>query len=694
MKVSVFNHGLAYNLKNNHARWEQDRQEAQRRRRLADVHSVVQTRRPPRPSKPGSRAPSVEGSRPSSQCSTPVLYKPRARSASPQRRLEPLDRSDPQGPPLRPISDKMGCASPDRPLRRAEQPIGSTPVGPAFMVSPGQRRGDLERLIAQRPSDSSVLQEEMKDWYFCEKRTPEVPGVLDPSHNICDYDRMVKPRLPPVIPTSDPADKGQQRRSRSQSCPRINAARGSGAPRSKPPSNGRAGGTASVIGGSPKLSGKASQPPSSSSESVQKVVTRETAPCSEELPDANGLLRSDVAAATAADTSVPKPAPPAAGQDLNSANAIQNWLAEANKRLAGVFGGELAPVEPVVDEVVVTTSAVQKCDGEREPFAAAGLEFVPLSEMQRASKGGIGTPAKDGLIQPFCSDTANCTVQELHPAEDNFNCNFNGNRSPDANRGDRLSNVAARQTNGPGDPEAFPLAPFASVCDGGHISGRGSPVQDKMQNVCDHLEIDPTTDGISGAEVQSRSPNGSSGLCRSRRDSATPRQSQNSLGATCRSRSGSATPLGSRSGSEVSPRSRNASATHHRSQSGSEAPCQSRSGSAASHRSRSVSGESSRSRGSSSHRSRSALITPSQSRSCSAMPRQALTELASSVQASEPKEDGPADVDPAKVLRKSGRVNLGATVQSYADDFEDFEADAANEEEDPEAEDESSGQTQ
>jgi len=350
MKVSVLNHGLAYVPKRNHARWEQDRQELLRRRRLAEVRGVVQSRRPPRPGGPMqregiSRVPSLDGgSRPSSQCSTPKLYKPRARSASPQKRLEPLERRPPQGPPLR-----QGGV-PQSPERRGrELPIGSTPVRPAYMISPGQRRKDLEKLVSPGSPGSAAVRAEMQDWYFAENgRQRGTTGLADdPTRNKRDLNRLGKPRLPPMPPDGDHRALGQRRRAHSEGGPRI-----------------RHPDRSTVLGGMPiaPVSGH-------NMESVPSLGARAS-------PKQAKLEAIAVSATSASNGASPSkssqpPLLPAVQPalvplpELNSAGAIQDWLAQAQQRLVGLVPG-VVPAENATKPVDEEPGAAPAVSGQTE----------------------------------------------------------------------------------------------------------------------------------------------------------------------------------------------------------------------------------------------------------------------------------------------------------------------------------------
>mmetsp|Transcript_30029 Transcript_30029/g.54726 ORF Transcript_30029/g.54726 Transcript_30029/m.54726 type:complete len:435 (-) Transcript_30029:86-1390(-) len=123
------------NKKSQLAKWEEAQAENRRLKRLAEVRSVVQTSRPPRPQGQGqqgqgqglSRQPSHESG---SRGSTPPLHlwKPRARSASPGRQLEPLEPSAAPGvgPPLRPpVAPGTQFEAPPLPPRAVPQPRGA-----------------------------------------------------------------------------------------------------------------------------------------------------------------------------------------------------------------------------------------------------------------------------------------------------------------------------------------------------------------------------------------------------------------------------------------------------------------------------------------------------------------------------------------------------------------------------------------
>mmetsp|Transcript_42848 Transcript_42848/g.118442 ORF Transcript_42848/g.118442 Transcript_42848/m.118442 type:complete len:729 (-) Transcript_42848:102-2288(-) len=334
----------AYRHQSNHAKWEQERQEIARLRRLADVRPVVKSKaRPPRPqaphpsSQPPSRYPSVESSRHETPASSPgeLVLKRRTRSVSPRTRLEPLQHGAPSpGPALRPAAQPPAAL-----LDELDRGLVHDPI-----------RGLAQHLVGR-------------------------PGPRRP--------------LPPVAP---------QRRALSSEAPRQRSARRGVSP-------GMEAKRGKERRGRGPLSRESSVdvlPPSSREcwTACADEAKRSELELEEEAqrghlanPDAAGPPPELESAAESSPVQSPAAPQKTNDQDLSSAGAIQDWLAQANQRLAAAFApvGVSSTAEGgvggsnVAAPAVATVHAADDAAGQIAPPVSQKVEGAPSP--QKAGKG-------------------------------------------------------------------------------------------------------------------------------------------------------------------------------------------------------------------------------------------------------------------------------------------------------------------
>eukprot|EP00931_Biecheleriopsis_adriatica_P067308 TRINITY_DN4146_c0_g2_i1.p1 TRINITY_DN4146_c0_g2~~TRINITY_DN4146_c0_g2_i1.p1 ORF type:complete len:1311 (-),score=283.38 TRINITY_DN4146_c0_g2_i1:69-4001(-) len=339
------------------ARWEFERQEAKRLKRLAAVRGVVQTNRPPRPpgSHVSSRAPShegspqisararsregsVHGSRPTSSCSTPVLWKPRARSASPGTRLQPLQHPASGGP-------KPSLRPPQQPASGYPAQSSESPqLGASHLLSPGRRQEDLRRQL----NDSKAVGEELEDWYFAQKAADPSGRQSLPERregNDCDYDAMIKHKKSRQAARSEPPKPRPQQRSPIPSAAAQRA-----------PAHQRV-----------SAHSRAEAPPS------QPVVPRvESDPPL--APPGDGQV-GGATAPQAENTDAPAPeVAPASKAGLGNAAAIQEWLAQANKKVHDLMAPSPVAVPSSQGAAAHHALDTEKAGSTEEPTAAPTAE--------------------------------------------------------------------------------------------------------------------------------------------------------------------------------------------------------------------------------------------------------------------------------------------------------------------------------
>eukprot|EP00927_Polykrikos_kofoidii_P016858 TRINITY_DN17656_c0_g1_i3.p1 TRINITY_DN17656_c0_g1~~TRINITY_DN17656_c0_g1_i3.p1 ORF type:complete len:573 (+),score=98.95 TRINITY_DN17656_c0_g1_i3:602-2320(+) len=296
------------------------------------------------------------------------------------------------------------------------------------------------------PSKAVVMREEMGDWYFSDGVDPPEITSCGEQRDSCDFDRMVVRRSPRRLQQGllqkplagharQRAQSSDARRAQSSDAePRwsgLNGGGGSGYRRPlsagklnpyynaaaqlllqqgplrkpRPP-------TGDASEGAPLLQPQGSLPESSNA-CVAQQATSPQAPPVQEL---DGLLPQEEPSAANVDDAFPADA--TAG--FQSAQAIQAWLAEANKRLAGVLPAD--PKVPAAPAAEPQPRAEQQAAGALQatppwvyPLAAdVALEFSDSgfagnmlapevteqeSNVEQRSDRQIVTDADDGLLQ-------------------------------------------------------------------------------------------------------------------------------------------------------------------------------------------------------------------------------------------------------------------------------------------------------
>lgn len=193
----------------------------------------------------------------------------------------------------------------------------------------------MEKLVSPGPPGSAAVHAEMQDWYFADnnRQRGSVCAGEDMARNNRDIDRLGKPRLPPM-PPDDCRAHGQRHRAQSEGGPRIRHSDRSAV------LSGMA--IAPVAGhnmeSAPSLGARVSP-----KQAQLQAVTVSTPPASDGAsPSRSGHVPLQPAADPAAQAAA-QPAPVAA-PELNSAGAIQDWLAQAQQRLVGLVPG-VTPAE-------------------------------------------------------------------------------------------------------------------------------------------------------------------------------------------------------------------------------------------------------------------------------------------------------------------------------------------------------------
>lgn len=260
------------------------------------------------------------------------------------------------------------------------------------MVSPDKRREDVkQQLLNGAGGGTAALNEELKDWYFASDK------VVDS----CDYERMVKPQLPPMPSGSRKAARSESPMSRGRS--------GS----SKPKANNANG---QPRRGDQKKSERSPRPPvmgqrvqTKDDRSTDELITEPQIASLqvESIPAVqNNLVELEVARDEVAAAAPQKEAGPA----LNNADAINDWLAEANLRLNAVFAGTPAAIEPVENK--------QESKVDADPSIDNNLQCVPnmscIEEHNLVATIKEGTPA--GNVDPRSSEAGS-----VMPLVDSFN---------------------------------------------------------------------------------------------------------------------------------------------------------------------------------------------------------------------------------------------------------------------------------
>mmetsp|Transcript_78238 Transcript_78238/g.135716 ORF Transcript_78238/g.135716 Transcript_78238/m.135716 type:complete len:592 (+) Transcript_78238:105-1880(+) len=314
-------------------RWEHQQQEKARLRRIADIRPVVQSGRPPRPlhpaSQPSSRMPSVDGgSRPSSQCSSPVLYKPRrrARSESPARRLAPIQH--PAAPGAHALhTDRRSL--PEAGSRIMYDPVGNATHYSAPALSVGDSSEALSDLARQdrrslppAPSLDSLI--------GGPKASPRLPPVAPRRQSTGSPSRAVPERREGRGPKKSARDRSNSKK-RAKELHRE-AAKPAAAPRARSGSGQPDAHRAPV----------SAQPEGLRREPTAEFLQAALRPEPEAEVERNTRAIVEDVGAELPEKSVAGKDPGAT--DLKSAAEIEDWLAMAKQRLA-----EVCPPAPQAD---------------------------------------------------------------------------------------------------------------------------------------------------------------------------------------------------------------------------------------------------------------------------------------------------------------------------------------------------------
>eukprot|EP00928_Gymnodinium_smaydae_P095465 TRINITY_DN821_c0_g2_i3.p1 TRINITY_DN821_c0_g2~~TRINITY_DN821_c0_g2_i3.p1 ORF type:complete len:665 (+),score=72.79 TRINITY_DN821_c0_g2_i3:68-1996(+) len=318
----------AYNPKTVVARREQERQEENRLRRLAEVGAVVKSHRPPRPSQPSSRFPSAEGSRHETPHSSPpvAFVKRRARSASPQTRMETLESHAPS--PLR-TSQQLPQSSPHQ-QRSHDHATGQNLPPPLRQQSPRPVNSPLQRV--QRPPAGPRRAASSP-----QPRTSAARRAMS-----CDSHNTPGSRQGHRIGGRPPGVVGLELRQGRSPRPREQGTREVAAPPAEAWQSARhnmeKAEESCTVPESVPQSARINPDKAEGSCTVPESVS-EMCPASPSAPCVQS--ESDMQAQSLSVNKENKPAVQGGNNDLASGAAIQDWLAQANKRLEAAF----APVQ-------------------------------------------------------------------------------------------------------------------------------------------------------------------------------------------------------------------------------------------------------------------------------------------------------------------------------------------------------------
>lgn len=366
-----------YNVKGREgmARWDIDRLEANRLQRLSAVRSVMS--RPPRPQ--------VQAQHSSRHASAASRKPVRARSASAQR-------SSGTGLPTSGESDPATHA-------KSARRDGSGHLDPLFMLSPGSRERDAQQYL-NCDAEAAALREEMQDWYFAPStaRYNERPM----SGDACDFE------------ASKPSSASDARRRSPYALDQRHQSQPAGRPQSMPPS------VAGQSSQQPRLSSGTSQQRLSNSRPVSRSRERLQAACEfDGQPDVDILVKAAAAMPKHIElpvSSVPNspqcvPTQRSAGDlqrnardaqrnardtktkspDLKSADAINDWLLQAQQRVDSIFSNG-APEESqnqTKEAVVRPSSASRQRGDDRRPLSSRGAGMAaaasPSAQRQPAN---------------------------------------------------------------------------------------------------------------------------------------------------------------------------------------------------------------------------------------------------------------------------------------------------------------------
>lgn len=256
----------------------------------------------------------------------------------------------------------------------------------------------MRKHLLDGAGESEALNEELKDWYFAAEK------MVGDS---CDYEGMIKPRLPPM-PSGRCAARSESPRKAGSHKPSNVRSGNTGAPRSnsRPRQPERTKGEAVSRPSSdsrPPLIGQRVSGQDAEQKSVPPSPSKETSASVQETPpECKRLQQADLAS----EHKVVEPAPVSG---LCNANAINDWLAEANKRMNEVFEG--TPAALAKKEEVPPSIAEKLSSAEGEDLH----ESNPNAQGQLAAQAG--DPDLQATIRSECRSRSASPLDE-HAAYD------------------------------------------------------------------------------------------------------------------------------------------------------------------------------------------------------------------------------------------------------------------------------------
>jgi len=401
-------------------RWDNQREEASRQKRLAEVRAAVHSNRPPRPRAPGqvvSRATSA-GSR---------IPQSRARSASSQRSYGTSATG-------RTATDSVSKVDHIGPAKSAAKGAASR-LDPRFLLSPAGRERDAQQYVSSS-SEVAAMKAEMQDWYFARSSasTAQEEFIEEQVEDLFEangFEQVVKPSAVAEVRRRSPYSVDLNPRPR---------ARSAGRPQSVPHC---------LAAGQPGVQQPGARPSLGSREGPETFIDRQ--PCRD---DAHAESPSGKANAEAPRAQPDRNSPvqakvdkPSGSPDLRSAEAINDWLVQANQRMASAFSGkptednhvtvaEMKPAEgsrpdslsntgtTVYAPTVLLAASTGPCSPVAQSQGAAGAVSAPNSPQQAdlldlsrteevaatadpsgvASQNGLGSPGRDSEASMTHSD--------------------------------------------------------------------------------------------------------------------------------------------------------------------------------------------------------------------------------------------------------------------------------------------------
>lgn len=364
-----------YNTKNRSEglnRWDNQREEASRQKRLAEVRAAVHSNRPPRPRAPGqvvSRATSA-GSR---------IPQSRARSASSQRSY---GTSATAGT----AAGSVGKVDHIGPAKSAAKGAASR-LDPRFLLSPAGRERDAQQYVSSS-SEIAAMRAEMQDWYFARSSssTAQEEFIEEQVEDLFEangFEQVVKPSAVAEVRRRSPYSVDLNPRPR---------ARSAGRPQSVPPC---------LAAGQPRPDGMGVQQPgarqsSGSHEGPETFIDRQPG-AHAESPGGKASAEPPRVQPDCTSPAQAKFDKPSGSPDLRSAEAINDWLAQANQRLASVFSDK-----PTEDNQV-TVAERKPAEGSRpDSLSNTGTTVYAPTVLLAASTGPCSPVAQSqGAARAF-----------------------------------------------------------------------------------------------------------------------------------------------------------------------------------------------------------------------------------------------------------------------------------------------------